>query len=103
MFEKFHKMILISLILPMTSIPSCIKPREVLFYRCLSALPIKPLTYSNYSTPTSLTPRCLYQFMGSYVAGKSGFLIYSIGLEKEQTDLTVFNQKFSRVCSNAAT
>lgn len=44
----------------MTSILGGIKTRDGLFYHCLSALPIKPLTRSNYGTFTSLTPRCLY-------------------------------------------
>ena len=81
----------------MTSILSGIKTKEGLFYHCLSALPIKPLTHSNYSTSTSLTPKCLYLLVYSYVSGKSGFMIYSVCLVRKYDDLNfqAFNQKFT--------
>lgn len=43
----------------MPSILGCIKASLGLLYRFLSALPIKPLTLSNYSTSTSLTTHVL--------------------------------------------
>ncbi len=82
----------------MTSILGGIKTREGLFYHCLSALPIKPLTRSNYSTSTFLTPKCLYLLLDSYVCGKSGFLIHSICLVRKDDGLNfeAFNQKFTQ-------
>lgn len=81
----------------MTSILAGIKIREGLFYHCLSTLPIKPLTRSNYGTSTSLTPKCLYLLLDSYVSGKSGFLIHSICLVRNYDGLNfqAFNQKFT--------
>lgn len=50
----------------MVSILCGIKTREALFYHCLSALRVKPLTCSNYSTSTFLTPKCLYLLLDSW-------------------------------------
>lgn len=78
----------------MTSILGGIKTREGLFYHCLSALPIKPLTLSNCGTSTSWTPKCLYLFPDSYVSGKIR-ISDSVCLARKYDDLNfqAFNQK----------